>query len=248
MVRKKLSAQTYKYRRGVVAVCAGSEKFPGAATLTVGGARLGNAGFVKFLSKSSDLQRLVVERFPDVVPISSLKNERVNSLVLGPGGSTLNRVPRDIPLVLDSAAISLLKRESVRGRAGITVITPHEGELRFLDIAAPDSEKNRSEIALKVAKQFAVITVLKGHHTVIASPSGEVHIDKVGGPELATAGSGDILAGLIGSMLAGLEDNRDAFNYVKSAVELHSLAGRMASKKYRAVTTLEILECLALVP
>jgi len=247
-VRREKDFQTNKYQRGVVAICAGSKKFPGAATLTVGGARLGNAGFVKFLSKNSHLQKLVVERFPDVVPIASLKNERVNSLVLGPGNSTLSQIPRDMPLVLDSAAISLLKKESIRGRSGITVITPHEGELRFLDIAAPDSEKNRSEIALKVAEQFSVITVLKGHHTVIASPSGEVHIDKVGGPELATAGSGDILAGLIGSMLAGLEDNRDAFKFVKGAVELHSLAGRMASKKYRAVTALEILECLALVP
>jgi len=105
MSRRKLSPVDNKYTRGVVAVCAGSKKYPGAAILAVGGARRGNAGYVKFLSSNSALISLVISEFPDVVPISSLTKERVDSLVVGPGASTLASIP-DLPLVLDGAAIA----------------------------------------------------------------------------------------------------------------------------------------------
>lgn len=67
-LRETLHSESNKYSRGVVAVAAGSSKYPGAALLAVGGARLGNAGYVKFLSTASSLREIVVSKFPDVVP------------------------------------------------------------------------------------------------------------------------------------------------------------------------------------
>lgn len=133
MLRRKLQKSDNKYSRGVVAVAAGSNKFPGAAILTVGGARRGNAGYVKFLTSSSRLADLVITKFPDCAPISNLKNERVDVLVAGPGGSKVNTIPRDIPVVLDGEMISFVKSNDFKKRSAYTVITPHEGELRFLD-------------------------------------------------------------------------------------------------------------------
>lgn len=237
-MRRQLSVSDNKYSRGIVAIAAGSPTYPGAAILTVGGARSGNAGYIKYLAKYQRLQDLVVSRFPDVVPIATLKNERFDSLVVGPGATKLNRIPDGVPLVLDSAAISLAKR----ARLATTVITPHEGELRFL---GESLDRGREETAVSIAQRFDVFVVLKGNRTVIAAPDGELAIDEVGGPELATAGSGDILAGLIGSFLTSVKDGVSPFELIRNAVELHSSAGRYAANKFTSVTALEIMESLS---
>jgi NAD(P)H-hydrate repair Nnr-like enzyme with NAD(P)H-hydrate dehydratase domain len=83
-LRETLHSESNKYSRGVVTVAAGSSRFPGAALLAVAGARLGNAGYVKFLSTSSSLKTLVVSKYPDVVPVVSLTDERSDALVVGP--------------------------------------------------------------------------------------------------------------------------------------------------------------------
>ena len=246
MLRRKLQKSDNKYSRGVVAVAAGSNKFPGAAILTVGGARRGNAGYVKFLTSSSRLEDLVISKFPDCVPISNLKNERVDVLVAGPGGSKVNTIPRDIPVVLDGEMISFVKSNDFKKRSAYAVITPHEGELRFLDKKYLEQIKklSRREIAKEIANKFSVIVVLKGNQTIIAGP-GKSKVDSIGGAELATAGSGDVLAGLIGSMLAA--NSTDPFQLVCNAVELHSRAGRYAAAKFESVSALEIMDCLTFV-
>ena len=90
-----------------------------------------------------------------------------------------------------------------------------------------------------------MIVVLKGNKTVIASPEGEIFVDEIGGPELATAGSGDILAGLIGSFLVSAKDIGGAMDLACRAVTLHSHAGRFAAERFTSVTALEILDSLA---
>ena len=246
MLRRKLNKTDNKYSRGVVAVTAGSNKFPGAAILTVGGARRGNAGYVKFLTSSSRLADLVIAKFPDCVPITSLKNERVDVLVAGPGGSKVNTIPRDIPLVLDGEMIKFVKSKDFKKRSAYSVITPHEGELRFLDKKYSEQIKKlaRREIAEDIANKYGVIVVLKGNQTIIAGP-GKSKVDSIGGAELATAGSGDVLAGLIGSILAS--NSADPFELVCNAVELHSRAGRYAAAKFKSVSALEIMDSLAFV-
>lgn len=248
-MRRILGENENKYIRGVVAVAAGSDRFPGAAILTVGGARRGNAGYVKFLSTNQRLHDLVVARFPDVVPIDSLDNERVDALVLGPGMGEASVIPSGIPLVLDGAAISRIRERGFQGEHPVSVVTPHEGELHFagIDAKLPLTVDERERIALAIARDFGVIVVLKGNRTVIAEPEGEVFTDEIGGSELATAGSGDVLSGLIGSMLVSLKDGGSVLDLVSRAVTLHSRAGQHAAKTFTSVTATEVMESLAFV-
>ena len=237
-LRKPLLKSDHKYSRGVVAVAAGTSRYPGAALLTVGGARQGGAGYVKFLSSEPEIRKFVISQFPDVVPVSTLNRERFDSLVVGPGGAVVKKLPELLPVVLDSGALTL----ALKKREGITVVTPHEGELHLLKAQLGD----RKETAEKLSKELGLTVVLKGNATIVASPAKKTFIDHVGGPELATAGSGDILAGIIGSMLATWrpENSHLAHEIVCNAVELHSRAGRLAKKEYKSVTAVEILESL----
>lgn len=233
-----LLPDAHKYSRGIVAICAGSEKYPGAALLAVGGARRGGSGYVQFISQSTRIVDLVVSKFPDVVPIKSSHEIKADALLIGSGGATLSNPPTDIPLVLDGAAIALAKKT----RNPITVITPHEGEIGYLGVA----RDTRLETAVSLAKQYKCFVVLKGPRTVIASPYGTHSLDRKGGPELATAGSGDILAGLITSMLASYKpSSEEVLDVLIKAVAMHSHAGRCAGKKVNPVVATDILDALA---
>jgi ADP-dependent NAD(P)H-hydrate dehydratase / NAD(P)H-hydrate epimerase len=271
--RRPLHKSDHKYSRGVVAIIAGSKKYPGAGVLTVGGARRGGVGYVKFINKNSDATNLVLGNFPDVVPIDDLQNERVDALVVGPGATTIKSMPMKIPVVLDSGALALARStKALRDSQQIVVVTPHEGELKSLgfslaqdkesDISAHDkvssvsARNKKSAFALKEARittaqrvsdELNVITVLKGHRTVIAAPHCTPIIDTLGGPELAVAGSGDILAGLIGAFLASWKpvNFQEAQNTVAAAVHLHSQAGKHAARSHSVVVATDILESLA---
>ncbi len=271
--RRPLHKSDHKYSRGVVAIIAGSKKYPGAGVLTVGGARRGGVGYVKFINKNSDATNLVLGNFPDVVPIDDLQNERVDALVVGPGATTIKSMPMKIPVVLDSGALALARStKALRDPQQIVVVTPHEGELKSLgfslaqdkesDISAHDkvsavsARNKKSAFALKEARittaqrvsdELNVITVLKGHRTVIAAPHCTPIIDTLGGPELAVAGSGDILAGLIGAFLASWKpvNFQEAQNTVAAAVHLHSQAGKHAARSHSVVVATDILESLA---
>jgi hydroxyethylthiazole kinase-like uncharacterized protein yjeF len=266
--RRPLHKSDHKYSRGVVAIIAGSKKYPGAGVLTVGGARRGGVGYVKFINKNSDATNLVLGNFPD-----DLQNERVDALVVGPGATTIKSMPMKIPVVLDSGALALARStKALRDPQQIVVVTPHEGELKSLgfslaqdeesDISAHDkvssvsARNKKSAFALKEARittaqrvsdELNVITVLKGHRTVIAAPHCTPIIDTLGGPELAVAGSGDILAGLIGAFLASWKpvNFQEAQNTVAAAVHLHSQAGKHAARSHSVVVATDILESLA---
>ena len=260
----------HKYRRGVVAIVAGSKRYPGAAILTVGGARRGGAGYVQFLNSHHSITELVISQYPDVSPVTSITNAKIDAIVVGPGATTLRKIPKDIPIVLDSGALDLARQRkfSSSDPNHIVVVTPHEGEINQLGYSLSPSNnsensrvKARVEIALKIADDLHVICVLKGHKTVIAAPRSAEQksqktaptkrpfhrIDVVGGPELATAGSGDILAGLIGAFLASWKpmNYREALDIVSAAVNLHSRAGKHAARHKRSVVATDILESLA---
>lgn len=246
MLRRKLSKSDNKYSRGIVGVIAGSKKYPGAALLAVGGARAGNAGYVKYIANDLALRNTVVQRYPDVVSISSLANQPIDAILMGPGESPIIAVPDDIPAVLDSSAIALVTKSKFQFRKGVTVITPHEGELRFLgdNYARELVGKGRRQVALEIANTLNLIIVLKGSETIVAAPGISPFIDSIGGPELATAGTGDILAGLIASMLTAIKSGQAPFELVCNAVALHSKAGKYAAKHFTSVTALEVVESL----
>ena len=218
---------------------AGSTRFPGAALLAVGGARLGGAGYIKYSSPNHELRRNVIQMYPDVVPLRTTRSS-VDAWVIGPGAPHLFRIPYAPFILLDGSAMARASR--LTNRHVTLVMTPHEGEAKALGFDVSD----RRECAKTMARKFNAYVLLKGHGTVIASPTGAIKIDRWGTPDLATAGSGDILAGLLGSMLASWQPDSDqsVMEVLVLGVEAHGRAGSTASKKGLPVTALDILQKL----
>jgi len=168
----------------------------------------------------------------------------VNVLALGPGLST-NRLTQalirtlilsiDKPMVIDADGLNALvgylddfKLQAQRLKS-VRVLTPHPGEMaRLLGVTTDFVQRKREGIAKKFAKEHNTIVVLKGHKTIVVSPKEEIYINKTGNPGMATAGSGDVLTGIITSFIGqGLK----AFEAAKFAVYIHGLAGDLAAKE-----------------
>lgn len=234
----EVAFDAHKYSRGIVGVVAGSSQYPGAAVLSAGGARRGGAGYVKYLALEELPTQLVLQAYPDVVPISALKDESADAWAIGSGSPAVFELPSSGIVVLDGSAMTFANMS----HQGLTVITPHEGEAAKLGYKVAD----RSATALKMASDFNVIVVLKGPGTVVATPEGNFEIEKSGGRELATAGSGDILAGLLASMLASWRPTtfKEAAKVALKAVKVHSAAGKLAAEKAKPVVATDILAAL----
>ncbi len=242
---KKLPPQSNKYSHGTVAVLAGSRDYSGAAVLCVGGARLGGSGYINFIYRDRQTRSLILTAYPDVVVKKRVREVKVDAWVIGSGSPKLPRsfqIPHSKFVVLDAAAMNLAKDID----AEFVVITPHEGEARKLGFAVEEGTTGRQDSALDMAKSFGCIVVLKGKHTLVAAPDGTVLVDKIAGPELATAGTGDVLAGLIGSMLASWnpETLKEVTEVVFKAVSAHALAAKAASKDLNPVTSTDIIQYL----
>lgn len=191
----------HKYSRGVLGVAAGSREFIGAAHLCVAGAQAGPAGMIRFLG-TEDLSTLVVNRAPEVVAASG----RVQAWVMGPGHDTDRKlvdvaVGQGVPLLLDASALDpgfLPRRFELP-----TLLTPHAGELaRLLGVDRDQVEADPWRHAREAADRWNATVLLKGARTVIADPDGRTAVNLSGTPWLGTAGSGDVLAGFVGSLLA----------------------------------------------
>jgi len=242
---RNLNKYSHKYSHGTVAVIAGSPEYAGAALLSVGGARRGGSGYINFVHEDEFLRRLVVSEYPDVVVREKSKDLKVDAWVIGPGSPQLRRrfnIPRAKYAVLDAGAMKYARRIN----AEFVVITPHEGEARKLGFVIGEGDEEREQSALEMAEALGCIVVLKGHHTVVASPDGLAVIDELAGPELATAGTGDLLAGLMGSMLASWkpESYRDVVVVLFKAISAHALAASAAAAEIRPVTSSDILQYL----
>jgi len=177
---------------------------------------------------------------PDAVePVLSFIEARSRAVLIGPGLSrqreTTQFVRRlltalTIPAVVDADALSVLA-EDVRFLSKVRVplvLTPHAGEMRRLirkEVGSSDPE--REGIARRFAQKHGVLVVLKGHHTVVTD-GVQVFVNLTGNPGMATAGSGDVLAGMVGSFLVqGIEP----FKAARLAVYLHGLAGDIAARE-----------------
>jgi hydroxyethylthiazole kinase-like uncharacterized protein yjeF len=223
--------QDDKYTRGVVGVAAGSQAYPGAAQLCVGSARLGGVGAVRYAGHAA---AEVVRRWPEVIVSDTVaKAGRVQAWVLGPGlGDSAEAVESvrqvltsDAAAVVDADGLNLLveRRELLDGRSGATVLTPHDREFERL---FGEVGTDRVGAARRAARDTGATVLLKGFATVVAEPSGRCYLNPVGAPALATAGSGDVLAGLIGSLLAtGLAPGLAA----ATGAYLHAAAGVRAA-------------------
>jgi ADP-dependent NAD(P)H-hydrate dehydratase / NAD(P)H-hydrate epimerase len=169
--------------------------------LAVGGARRGGAGYINYLARETLPTELILHAYPDVVPLNPIADSeeisKCGTALIGPGSPAATELPDVARLIVDGGALQLLDKRPIR-RDQILVLTPHEGEAKKMGFDTSD----REECAISLAKSFNGIALLKGFHSIVATPSGIVHIDEMGGPELSTAGTGDVLAGLIASMLA----------------------------------------------
>jgi NAD(P)H-hydrate repair Nnr-like enzyme with NAD(P)H-hydrate dehydratase domain len=140
--------------------------------------------------------------------------------------------------------------DTLSARKRPTVLTPHEGEFAALGFAIGTGEdEDRLGSARQAASELGAVVVLKGPGTVIASPSGAAYIDTWGTPDLGTAGSGDVLSGLMGALLAGAAargdvDIDDAARIAAAAVGVHGLAGRLAAQGGRPVTAPDIIAAI----
>ena len=237
-----------KYSRGVVGLATGSAAFPGAALLSTRGALAGPTGLVRYAGPA---HADVVTLHPSVVVSPRVAEAgRVQAWVCGSGlgrdkhaGDELRAVlATPVPAVLDADAITLLVDGTMAGhlraRNAPTVLTPHDGEFTRLAGEAPGQD--RVAAALKLAAWTRSVVLLKGDRTIVADPGGEAWVNPTGHPSLATGGSGDVLAGLLGSLLAaGLTATRAAV----AASFVHGLAGRHAAES-GPVTAVEIAMAL----
>ncbi|MFI5808161.1 NAD(P)H-hydrate dehydratase [Streptomyces sp. NPDC051561] len=223
-----------KYRRGVVGVVAGSARYPGAAVLAVAGALRGGAGAVRYVGQGGDA---VLARFPETLVSTGTPGEagRVQAWVIGPGlddgakGALEEVLASDVPVLVDADGLRELDPQTVRGRSAATVLTPHAGEAaRLLGVERGVVEARRLDSARRLAVLYGATVLLKGSTTLVAPPDGgPVRVNPTGTAWLATAGSGDVLSGVTGSLLAAGLSGMDAASV---GAYLHGLAARGAAK------------------
>ena len=249
-----LSPADYKYSHGVLAAAAGSAQYPGAAHMVVGAARHSGVGMVRLHSSPQSLAaaEAVVHRFPDVVITTDepQQDPRATGWVIGPGLGTDSAAAQlladvldtDLPVVVDADALTLLAehpplRERLRLRTAPSIITPHVGEFTRLGYSL---SADRVTAARAAAADCGAIVVLKGASSVIAEPAGDVLVDLMGSPALATAGTGDALAGIVGAV-AARAGKRTCAEAVAAGVYLHGLAGRIAGRGGRPTTAWDVV-------
>jgi len=173
--------------------------------------------------------------------------EKSSAVVIGCGLSvcddTKNLVQSVItncekPLVIDADALNCIcnKPEILKNLKAPAIITPHPGEMARLLHSTPKTvNSNRENTAIDFAKKFGVVTVLKGAGTIIASPDGKVYINHTGNSGMATGGSGDVLSGIIGSLLA---QGASPINAAAAGVFLHGTIGDLAAEKLGKISML----------
>ena len=247
--RPRLSApgpEDHKYRRGYVALVGGD--MPGAIALAAAAAARSGAGYVRLIadSPSPTVPRSVVQSASlDILA----DDERIGAIVAGPGlgcGERAEAVMQGVfcgnaPQVLDGDALRWIGR----GHAQLddAVLTPHDAEFEHMFGTLPGSKVER---ALVAASASAAVIVLKGADTVVAAPDGRAAIAPASTHWLASAGTGDVLAGIVGTMLA---QGMERFEAACAAVWLHGRAAQLAGSGLIADDLLDhlpavVVDCL----
>ncbi|MBE1589985.1 NAD(P)H-hydrate dehydratase [Nonomuraea angiospora] len=230
-----------KYRRGVLGVAAGSDLFTGAAVLAVGGALRAGAGMVRYAGTGAPVAQ-VRAHWPEAV-VTELERPsiddvgRVQAWVLGPGlgtGEWAHEVAAQVlasgvPVLIDADALTLVARDrGLLRRSAPVLITPHAGELaRLIRADREDIEAARLEHVRRAAAELGVTVLLKGSTTVVAEESRPVRVNVTGTSWLATGGTGDVLAGVAGALLA---QGLSCYDAASCGAFLHGLAGRRAAE------------------
>lgn len=257
-----------KYSRGTVGVVGGSADYPGAPVMAATAAAQSGAGYVRLVTTRDAAPSARAHLLS--IPVSACEQgsegtlcepslaqarhdlEKSKTLLIGPGMMAcadtmhfLRGLLQDRPMVLDADALNLLAQDPsilpVPAKYP-RILTPHAGEAaRLLGRAVANSHED----ALQLARDFDAVVVLKGPETLIATPSGELRLVNEGGPELAKAGTGDVLAGMIAGFLC---QGLDAFDAASLGVFVHARAGELAAQglSIQAVMPEDIINSIGL--
>lgn len=223
-----------KYTQGVVGVAAGSATYPGAAVLTSGAAVLATSGMVRYAGAAADPVRA---RWPELIATGSVADAgKVQGWVVGPGLGTgsegraavRHALAAGVPVCADADAITLLATDptlwDARDPDVPVVLTPHDREFaRIAGVVGCD----RVAAARRAAAKLGVTVLLKGHATVMADPDGSVLVHPSSSSWPATAGSGDVLSGIVGALLAA---GRPPLLAAAAAAHVHELAANLAAR------------------
>ncbi|QIN29031.1 NAD(P)H-hydrate dehydratase [Brevibacterium luteolum] len=239
-------AGDHKYSRGVLGLVAGSARFPGAGVLTASAAVATGVGMLRLLAPA-EVTETVLQTYPEVVTDAG----RVQAWAIGPGAP--NRLTmqhaitaaesQQLPLVIDAGGLSLLTRPLETS----CILTPHAGELAELLARFGTGAPNRCEVeaepvthAVRAAQVLEAIVLLKGNRTIIARPDGTVVAPEPGPATLATAGTGDVLTGILGALLATTAGTDvDLADLAGLAVLMHARAGAHATHASHLPAVLE---------
>jgi hydroxyethylthiazole kinase-like uncharacterized protein yjeF len=246
--------ESHKYSFGHVLVVGGSPGMVGAPLLSAKAALRTGAGLVTIASENAVIDKLedrVEEIMTLSVPKASgeandtlqefIRARKVSVLVLGPGlkpsvqlGNLIEKLIEQlsIPIIIDGGALGVLRDHPdvlQRSNSPAVILTPHLGEFkRLVDIELPEERSELKPIARQFADAVKVHLVLKGYTTYVTHPKGTLFENTTGNPGLATAGTGDVLTGII----AGLIGQGIAINQaIETGVYLHGLAGDIAAEE-----------------
>jgi NAD(P)H-hydrate epimerase len=245
--------ESTKFAAGTVLVCGGSTGLTGAPCMASEAAQRAGAGYVTALIPGS-LNLVFEQRLLEAMSVALpdedgaltgaalneilRRCERAGALVLGPGigrAQPTQELVREvaaraeIPLLLDADGLFAYSGRlgDLSGRSAPTVLTPHAGELgRLLARSSSEIEAHRLAAVREAATAAGVVVLLKGDDTIVAEPAGRVAVSRGGAAALATAGTGDVLSGVIGAYLS---KKMDPFTAACAGVFVHARAGRLAA-------------------
>lgn len=248
---------THKYKEGHLLLICGSRRYAGGAILTALGARASGVGMLSIAVPES-LKSILVSHLPEALIIGCPETESgaiaqlqlpentdlssFAAIACGPGLTTDSHpivqqvIESDRLLVLDADALNILAQlgtiPTLQKRQAPTVLTPHTGEFKRLFPDLPDANQDRVKAVQAAATQSGAIVLLKGARTAISNPEGRVWINPESTPALARGGSGDVLTGLLGGLLAQTA-NREVpvSDIVATAAWWHSQAGILAASE-----------------
>lgn len=248
-LKLKRKPESHKYDYGHVLVIAGSKFMPGAGVLCCNAALRSGAGLVTYAVKEDffdnacslskpETMFFVYKNSSDILEF--IKERKVSSVVIGPG-LPVERIVRkfieriifsvEIPVILDASGITVFngKMKKLKKSKAKLILTPHTGEFsKLTDKEVSDIEKDRSAAVDRFTEENPMICVLKGHNTVVADGEN-VYVNYTGTPAMATAGSGDVLSGILAAFVS--IDKNDLFEAAKFAVYVHGLAGEAAEQE-----------------
>ena len=248
---------TYKYKEGHLLLICGSHRYMGGALLSGLGARASGVGMLSVAVPES-LKPIMVSHLPEALIIGCPETpsgaiaqlqlpentdlSSFNAIACGPGltkdASAIVQfvLESDRPLVLDADGLNILASmgtiPTLQKRPAPTVLTPHAGEFERLFPDLPDAKTDRVKAVREAATQSGAVVLLKGARTAIANPQGAVWINPESTPALARGGSGDVLTGLLGGLLAEAASKHIPLEeIVATAAWWHSQAGILAAQK-----------------